>query len=202
MSRENAKISRLAIITLVLGILAVFTYEAIPFGINGWAGSVFGILALVKIYKSHGRLRGKGLAIAGIIISFIAMLFSHFVIHEFVKEEFFRRTECKLNQYDIYLALLEYKKVNNELPKNLSLLASEGFIKENTLYCPPKPKTPEKEMYYDKFAYLYYPENFGKKGEVLISEDINNHVGEGLPPVINEVMGDGELITKKIDKSR
>lgn len=202
MPREDIKTSKLAITSLVLGILGIVAYKTIPYGIIGWVGIVFGIFALNKIEKSQGCLRGKGLAIAGIIISCIAAVLSYTLIRDFFKEEDFRRIKCQANQRVIYITLLEYKKINNELPKNLSVLANEGFIEENFIYCPSKPKIPDKEKYYDKFAYLYYPENFGKKGKALISEDINNHFGEGLQPVIHQVMGDGEMVTKIIDKSK
>jgi prepilin-type processing-associated H-X9-DG protein len=57
------KTSGLAITSLILGILSFFTFfiTAIP-------AIIFGIIALVKINKSEGRLKGNGLAIAGIII--------------------------------------------------------------------------------------------------------------------------------------
>ena len=60
----DAKTSRLAITALVLMILSFFTFflTAIP-------AIIFGIVALVKIEKSGGRLKGKGLAITGIAAS-------------------------------------------------------------------------------------------------------------------------------------
>lgn len=59
----QAKTSGLAITSFVLGILSIFTcfVTAIP-------AIIFGIVALVKISKSAGRLKGNGLAIAGIAI--------------------------------------------------------------------------------------------------------------------------------------
>jgi prepilin-type processing-associated H-X9-DG protein len=62
-SRPDAKTSGLAITSLVLGILTPFTclVTVIP-------AIIFGIVALVKISKSSGQLKGNGLAIAGIII--------------------------------------------------------------------------------------------------------------------------------------
>jgi prepilin-type processing-associated H-X9-DG protein len=60
---QQAKTSGLAITSLVLGILSIFTcfMTAIP-------AIIFGIVALVKIGKSAGQLKGSGLAIAGIAI--------------------------------------------------------------------------------------------------------------------------------------
>lgn len=58
---EDAKTSSLATTSLVLMILSIFTFflTAIP-------AVICGIIALVKIEKSGGQLKGKGLAIAGI----------------------------------------------------------------------------------------------------------------------------------------
>jgi len=64
----DAKTSGLAIAALVLGILSPFTclVTAIP-------AIIFGIVALVKIGKGHGQLKGNGLAIAGICVPAVAL---------------------------------------------------------------------------------------------------------------------------------
>ena len=59
----GAKTSTLAIVALVLGILSI----ALAF-LTGIPAIICGIVALVKIKQSCGRLKGKGLAIAGIAI--------------------------------------------------------------------------------------------------------------------------------------
>ena len=59
----------LATASLVLGILGVF-----PCGVFGVIGLPIGITALVKIGRSNGRLKGNGLAIAGISCSTAALL--------------------------------------------------------------------------------------------------------------------------------
>jgi len=74
-TKEDVKTSRLAIAAVVLGILGIVMYE-IPYGIIGGIGMSFGIFALTKIDQSQGRLRGKGLAITGIIISVISAIIS------------------------------------------------------------------------------------------------------------------------------
>ena len=58
---QDAKTSGLAITSLVLTILVPFTFL-----LTTLPAIIFGIVALVKIEKSGGRLKGKGLAIAGI----------------------------------------------------------------------------------------------------------------------------------------
>jgi prepilin-type processing-associated H-X9-DG protein len=63
-----AKTSGLAIAALVCGILSVFTclFTAIP-------AIVLGIVSLVKISNSAGRLKGTGMAIAGIVTPVAAL---------------------------------------------------------------------------------------------------------------------------------
>jgi len=59
-----AQTSGLAVTSLVLGILGLITC-----GVSALVGLVLGIIALLKINKSQGTLKGSGLAIAGICVS-------------------------------------------------------------------------------------------------------------------------------------
>jgi hypothetical protein len=65
----ETKTSGLAIASLVLGILGMC-------GITALLGLILGIVSLVKINRSGGRLSGQGLAIAGICVSGFMLLFS------------------------------------------------------------------------------------------------------------------------------
>lgn len=65
----QAKTSGMAITSLVLGILGAC-------GVTALVGLVLGIVSLVKINRSGGRLSGQGLAIAGICVSAFMLLFS------------------------------------------------------------------------------------------------------------------------------
>ena len=67
----EAKTSGLAIASLVLGALGL-----VSLGLTALIGLVLGIIALVKISRSRGSLRGTGLALAGTIVSglFVLML--------------------------------------------------------------------------------------------------------------------------------
>ena len=58
------KTSAMAVTSLVLGILGMFSC-----GITALVGLILGIVALAKIKKSGGRLDGRGLALAGTIVS-------------------------------------------------------------------------------------------------------------------------------------
>jgi type II secretory pathway pseudopilin PulG len=64
-----AKTSGLAISSLVLGVLGLFTC-----GATALVGLVLGIVAMVKIEKSKGQVGGKGLALAGTIVSGVFLL--------------------------------------------------------------------------------------------------------------------------------
>jgi prepilin-type processing-associated H-X9-DG protein len=63
------KTSALAVTALVLGILGVLTC-----GATSLFGLILGIIAMVKVSHSQGALRGKGLALAAVIISGILIL--------------------------------------------------------------------------------------------------------------------------------
>jgi prepilin-type processing-associated H-X9-DG protein len=71
MSAAPSKTSGLAVTSLILGILGVFTC-----GITALFGLVLGIIAMVKVKNSGGKLKGSGLALAGTIVSgiFLFML--------------------------------------------------------------------------------------------------------------------------------
>ncbi len=65
-----ARTSRMAITSLVLGILGLFSC-----GLTALVGLVLGIIAMVKITKSNGELGGRGIALAGTIVSAVFLLF-------------------------------------------------------------------------------------------------------------------------------
>jgi prepilin-type processing-associated H-X9-DG protein len=58
------KTSGMAVTSLVLGILGMFTC-----GLTALFGLVFGIIALVKVKNSKGATGGRGIALAGVIVS-------------------------------------------------------------------------------------------------------------------------------------
>ena len=63
------KTSGLAIASLVCGIAGLCT-----FGLGGLAGLILGIIGVLKIGKSAGQLKGKGLAIGGIVASALSLI--------------------------------------------------------------------------------------------------------------------------------
>jgi len=70
----SAKTSGLAIASLVLGIFGIFTC-----GLTAIVGLILGIVGLCAISKRAEQLKGKGLAIAGIVISAISIVMIPFM---------------------------------------------------------------------------------------------------------------------------
>jgi uncharacterized membrane protein len=69
-----AKISGLAIASLVLAVCGLFTC-----GLTAIVGLILGIIALCAIGKKAQQLKGKGLAIAGIVTSAVTIVFVPFI---------------------------------------------------------------------------------------------------------------------------
>lgn len=65
----SAKTSGLAVASLILGVFGIFS-----FGLTAVVGLILGIVALVKINKSQGQLRGTGVAVAGVVLSGVMVL--------------------------------------------------------------------------------------------------------------------------------
>jgi uncharacterized membrane protein len=66
----SAKTSRLAIASLVLAVCGPFTC-----GLTAILGLILGIVALCAISKKADQLKGKPIAIAGIVVSAVSMIF-------------------------------------------------------------------------------------------------------------------------------
>ena len=105
---EKSKTSAMAITSLVLGILGLFTC-----GATALFGLIFGIIALVKVSNSKGSLRGQGLALAGTIVSgiflfmlpvFVAMLLPALA----AAKDKAREINCMNNEKQLALAVLVY----------------------------------------------------------------------------------------------
>jgi hypothetical protein len=69
------KTSGLAVTSLVLGILGLFTC-----GLTALAGLIVGICAMTKVKNSQGTLHGSGIALAGTIVSAVFLIFAPIAI--------------------------------------------------------------------------------------------------------------------------
>ncbi len=107
--------SGLAIASLVLGCLGLLTC-----GITSLVGLVLGIVALVRINKSGGRVRGKGLAIAGTIVSAVLLLVmpiaAAMLLPRLVRDTHrVTHVRCMNNVKMLNLGLIMYATDNNDL---------------------------------------------------------------------------------------
>ncbi len=110
---DSVKTSRLAVASMVLGILGFC-------GITGLIGFILGIVALIKINSSNGRLRGQGFAIAGLIlpvvmipiIAIMAGLFLPALARAKAKAQ---AINCVNNLKQIGLAARMYANANKEV---------------------------------------------------------------------------------------
>ncbi len=111
----GVKTSGLAIAALVLGILSFFS-----FGITAIPALIFGIISLVKIEKSGGRITGRGFAIAGIVtpvLGFIPLM-AIMLPAMFRTRQIAFRMVCATNLSGIGKAMLIYSNdYDDELPR-------------------------------------------------------------------------------------
>ncbi len=68
-TQGRSKISKLAVLSLVLGILSLFFFV-----LAGIPAIVIGILSILRIRRSDGKLKGKYIALAGMNISILLMI--------------------------------------------------------------------------------------------------------------------------------
>ena len=109
------KTSGLAITSLVLGCLGLLTC-----GITSLVGLVLGIIALVRINKSPGQLGGKGLALAGTVVSAALVLLTLIAAAMFLPtlakaKQKAAQVHCMSNVRQLNLGLMMYVSDNNDL---------------------------------------------------------------------------------------
>ena len=143
---QGAKTSGFATASLVLGILAPFTcfITAIP-------AIVLGIVALVKIGKSAGQLKGNGPAIAGICVPVVALpvivLLMGIMMPALAKvRQVSFRMVCATNMSGLAKAMLIYAKdYDNKFPapsKWCDLLTEHCEVAPVTFCCKGAPEGP------------------------------------------------------------
>jgi len=124
----NAETNDLAIAALVLGILSITPLTFIV----GIPAIIFGIVALVKIKRSGGRLKGRGLAIAGIIIPIVSfsalfLLFDFSVILSYKVPSYKVKQKARFHAIEVALEIFNHE-FNGYPP-------SEAFDEANQPYC-------------------------------------------------------------------
>ena len=131
----DAKTSGLAITSLVLMILSFFTFclTALP-------AIIFGIVALVKIEKSGGQLKGKGFAIAGLAAPIILVpLAMGILIPALAKTRMLaHRMVCGTNMSSLGRAMIIYTNDYDNVPtvsKWCDLLIENSEVIEKQFLC-------------------------------------------------------------------
>jgi hypothetical protein len=174
--------SGLAIASLVCGILCV---PAI-------VGVVLGIVALVKINKSKGQLRGQGLAIAGICVSALMMLMvaptAAILLPALAKAKSkAQQINCVNNLKQIGLAARIYSGDNKEtFPPNFLSMSNE-LNTPRILVCPADSQHTPANSWADfdprrNVTYEYLKPGIAENqamGQVIFRCPIHNNVGMG-----------------------
>jgi len=104
----DAPTSGMAIASLVLGVLGFVTM-----GITSLIGLILGIVSLIQISGSHGRVRGQGVAIAGTVLSGFTVLMlpmmAAILFPVFAKaREKAQQASCMSNEKQLALGVLMY----------------------------------------------------------------------------------------------
>ena len=107
-----SKTSGLAVTSLVLGILGVFTC-----GLTALFGLILGIIAMIKVSNSRGALRGGGIALAGIIVSgiflFMIPIFAAMLLPALAAaKQKAQAINCVVNEKQLALAVKIYSDDN------------------------------------------------------------------------------------------
>src|SRR5580765_235255 len=129
-----AKTSGLAIASLVLGILGLFSC-----GLTALVGLILGIVSLVKIRDSKGQLRGEGLAIAGTCVSGVFLLLGPTaLLLPALSKAKARATQirCMSNMKQIGLAARMWSSDHNETFPPDFLSMSNEMASPKILVCP------------------------------------------------------------------
>jgi prepilin-type processing-associated H-X9-DG protein len=109
-----AKTSGLAIVAMVLGILSFCT-----FFLTAPLAFILGIISLVMIARSNGRLKGMGFAITGIVVPIVAVPFVGFMMGilmpALAKARIVaQRQICANNLKQLGAAMMQYAEDNND----------------------------------------------------------------------------------------
>lgn len=98
------KTNGMSIASLVLGIIGVVTSCCYIGIIPGILSLIFGIISKKRIKDSNGREKGDGLAIAGIILSIVAIVFAIYAIINLIINgpEIFRKMDEALKHQSKY----------------------------------------------------------------------------------------------------
>ena len=185
------------------------------FGILGFClpiiGSLLGIvLGIIGITKTRdNRAGGRGMAVAGLILGIISLLFGPLLIAILIPalnraREQANRVKCAADMRMLGQAMLTYANTNgDQYPDNLEgLLKTDPSLSPAIFVCPAGDKTPPDNSSPQKFAsdiasgqhtsYIYLGKGLdlhAPADTVLIYEPLEDHAREGM----NVLFGDGHV---------
>ena len=112
-----ARLSKLAVAALVIGLIPII----------GLFGLLLGVIAVIRITRSNGSMRGIGFAIGGIVASFVIMVVTGFAGALFLPVLAKARAAAKMASSSNNMKALAstchlYADENNQLPADLSQL--------------------------------------------------------------------------------
>ena len=142
--RPQVKTSALAVTAMILAILALCT-----FGITILPAIICGIIALVQISGSEGSLKGKGMAVTGLVLSGLFILMIPVLIALLMPalpkvKQFAERAVCEANMKGLSTAMIIYANdYNDALPTGdewCDLLIQEVDVSSASFLCPSAPE--------------------------------------------------------------
>lgn len=131
-SQVQGQKSGLAIASFVLSLFILIPFTEL-------VALILGIISLVKISKSNGKLLGKNLALTGVIIGGIRLIVIPIIIAAMLpcciyNNEMIQRTAAAENLHQTAIAIYAYAKDNNGmLPEKLHQLIEEGYLTKEQL---------------------------------------------------------------------
>ncbi len=189
--RNVPETSATAIASLVLGILGFFSC-----GITSLIGLILGFVSLGQIRNSQGRLSGSGLAIAGICVSAVFLLFTVATFLFFVpfgaavtlpaaskarsKAE---SVQCMNNLRQIGIAVRTWENEHNTFPPDLLTLSNQ-LASPHVLVCPGERLRERKRAYKwsdlqmigSSYTYFAPANKISDQSTVLVTCPIHNNV--------------------------
>ena len=140
---NKPKLSKVAIASLVLGILSLFFLGTFKFQLSFFTGMlaiIFGVIAKVDIKKSGGSLKGKGFSIAGIVLSVASvMVLLVLIVDSMFTPNYPRRIQQKAQFHEISVGLEIFNSEIGTYPEsndnsvNMSSDPQDNF--DPTPYC-------------------------------------------------------------------
>jgi hypothetical protein len=188
-AQDVTRISKLAVASVVLGILG-FPFPWFVVMLSCWQGAIagtllppifgiaslaFGVIALNQICKSGGRMKGRGLAIVGLLAGGVSLLFiGYLFLHPLDQRVKFREADCLSNVKTIGLACAMYADSHDgRLPRSFEDLTN--VIKSDKVFVCPSAK----DQTHYSYAFTGATNVWGVSANTVVLLEIEaNHQGK------------------------